>query len=681
MGAAITANRIARWDGSTWSALGSGGGNGVSGWVYALAVSGTDLYVGGQFTRANFGSSPITANRIGRWNGSAWSALGSGMETHVRALAATDLDTLYVAGNFLLAGGKPSSYIGRYTTRGSLEISLAGSGSGSVVSNPAGLDCPGICSAKFAWDQPIELTAAADPGSTFVGWSGGGCSGTGLCVIEFDQDMAVTAQFEWTYTIGGMVFDLAGSGLVLQNNGEDDLQISADGAFVFDTALPDGSAYDVTVAVQPTKLSQTCTVSNSDGVLAGADVTNVDVTCITNTYTIGGNVLGLAEGNSVVLANNDTDELTVSANEAFTFPQALTDGSAYEVTVLTQPNDPNQTCTVSQGQGNLAGADIDSVEVNCVTDTYLVTPEAGLGGSLDPESPQLVEHGQPVDFDVLADSGYAIGPVTGCDGELVDITYTTGPITAACTVTAEFIPQTVTSIVPPVGPIRLDEAEAFSITVTAPAAATEDGMVTLSADTGESCTDDSIPDADGSVATFACQITLENPGSRTLTATYSDSTTHGDSSSDPVTVQVMRFADLSIQAEADQTSVDGGDVIGWLVEVRNLGLDDAANTAIEINLSALPDDLAWTCAAIGTAICPAASGSGLITVSVDLPAGSGLDFVLSGEVPITQSANYQLSATVSPDATDPRYVHDPDQANNQSEVSVTVMRIFHDRFD
>ena len=70
----VTATNIAKWDGSAWSALGSGM-NGDGDIVYALAVSGTNLYAGGDFTTAG----GVPANYIAKWNGSAWSALGSGM--------------------------------------------------------------------------------------------------------------------------------------------------------------------------------------------------------------------------------------------------------------------------------------------------------------------------------------------------------------------------------------------------------------------------------------------------------------------------------------------------------------------------------------------------------------------------------------------------------------------------
>ena len=80
------------------------------------------------------------------------------------------------------------------------------------------------------------------------------------------------------------------------------------------------------------------------------------------TYTVGGTVTGLT-GSSVVLQDNQADNLTVSANGAFTFATALANGSAYGVTVLTQP--AGQTCTVTQGNGALSGANVSNVQVVC----------------------------------------------------------------------------------------------------------------------------------------------------------------------------------------------------------------------------------------------------------------------------------------------------------------------------
>ena len=104
----VPANNIAKWNGSAWSALGSGMSTATC--RHALAVSGTDLYAGGDFTTAG----GVPANYIAKWNGSAWSALGSGMDgTAVYALAVSGTD-LYAGGYFTTAGGVAANHIAKW---------------------------------------------------------------------------------------------------------------------------------------------------------------------------------------------------------------------------------------------------------------------------------------------------------------------------------------------------------------------------------------------------------------------------------------------------------------------------------------------------------------------------------------------------------------------------------------
>ena len=79
-----------------------------------------------------------------------------------------------------------------------------------------------------------------------------------------------------TYSVGGTVSGLSGT-VVLQDNGGDNLSVSASGPFTFATALASGAAYGVTVKTNPS--GQTCTVSNGSGTVASANVTNVAVSC------------------------------------------------------------------------------------------------------------------------------------------------------------------------------------------------------------------------------------------------------------------------------------------------------------------------------------------------------------------------------------------------------------------
>jgi hypothetical protein len=84
-----------------------------------------------------------------------------------------------------------------------LMISKGGSGGGSVTSLPAGINCGSTCAAKFSHGTSITLTASAASGSSFSGWSGGGCSGTGSCQATLSADTTVTANFDIQSSGGG----------------------------------------------------------------------------------------------------------------------------------------------------------------------------------------------------------------------------------------------------------------------------------------------------------------------------------------------------------------------------------------------------------------------------------------------------------------------------------------------
>jgi hypothetical protein len=169
--------------------------------------------------------------------------------------------------------------------------------------------------------------------------------------------------------MGGTVSGLSGTGLVLQDNGGDNLSISANGSFTFKTSLASGAKYAVTVLTQPTGPAQTCTVTSGSGT-ASANVTNVQVTCSTGTASVGGNAVGLS-GTGLVLQNNGGDNLAVATSGSFTFATAIPLGSAYLVTVFTQPKNPSQTCTVTNGSGTASG-NVGNIQVTCSTGTLSI---------------------------------------------------------------------------------------------------------------------------------------------------------------------------------------------------------------------------------------------------------------------------------------------------------------------
>jgi hypothetical protein len=169
------------------------------------------------------------------------------------------------------------------------------------------------------------------------------------------------------------VIGLSGSGLVLQDNGGDDLTVTKSGSFIFKTSIAKSSAYKVTVKTQPSTPTQNCSVSAGNGT-ALANVTNVQVTC-GNTFTIGGTVSGLT-GSGLVLQNNGGDNLSVTGTGSvnFTFATPLSSAAAYAVTILTQPSNPGQTCSVTNPSGTATGS-INTVQVVCPQPTYSIGGE------------------------------------------------------------------------------------------------------------------------------------------------------------------------------------------------------------------------------------------------------------------------------------------------------------------
>jgi hypothetical protein len=106
------------------------------------------------------------------------------------------------AATSLIHNSLNNTMLGRYIfqvrnglVQGSLTVTEAGTGNGTVTSAPTGINCPTACSANFASGAQVTLTASPADGSTFAGWSGGGCAGTGTCVVTLNAATTVTATF------------------------------------------------------------------------------------------------------------------------------------------------------------------------------------------------------------------------------------------------------------------------------------------------------------------------------------------------------------------------------------------------------------------------------------------------------------------------------------------------------
>lgn len=580
-------------------------------------------------------------------------------------------------------------------------------GSGLILQNNGGAGLPIAADGSFTFPalQPegagYDVTVSAQPGSPSQTCTVS--NGSGVVAQADVTDVLVSCVIN-QFSAGGTVSGLAGSGLVLQNNGGDSLPVTANGGFSFNPQ-DDGSSYDITVASQPTGLSQTCTVQNGMGTLAGANVVNIAVICVTNQYTVSGTLSGL-NGNQVVLQNNGSDDLALTANGGFSFSPQL-DGSTYAITVLAQPVGPPQTCVIANDSGVLDGANVNDVAVVCTNDQQPTTT------TISDQSPTTTVVGESytVSVTVTADYESPLGMVTISEGTNscgpVALTPSTVPTsTASCslssltagtrTLTAQYTPAsgafgdstgTASHAVNPAatdvvatGPARsrINQATGFEahVSVTAPGGGTPAGTVTLSGSNG-SC-QYTLP-----TATPGCDLSWSTLGPQSVSASFvpSDGNHLGSVSGGTgnASTVVYALADVSISKTDGETTFQPDGLIVYTVQVRNHGPDSAEQLHVQDLAPAGLSSVRWSCDSSGGTSCSPSSGSGDLDMLVtSLPVGALLNYsyygtVQDGAAQILNTATLTLPADTT--------VEDPNPSNNVATDLNLRELLFADGFE
>lgn len=530
-----------------------------------------------------------------------------------------------------ISGGSVSDLVITCTTNSyTVGGTIAGlSGSGLVIQNNGGDDLSIAGNGSFTFATSVAsgntysvtvLTQPSTPAQTCgVSGSTGTIAGGNLTSVTVNCSTS-------TYTVGGTVSGLSGSGLVLQNNGGDNLSISANGSFSFATSLADLSAYSVTVSTQPSSPSQTCAVSSGSGTIASANVTGVSVTCTTNTYTIGGTVSGLS-GSGLVLQNNSGDDLNVSGG-SFTFSTSIASGNTYSVTVLTQPSSPTQTCTVSGASGSVVSSNVTSVTVNCTTNTYTIGGTVtGLSGS-----GLILQNNGGDNLSISANGSFAFA-TSVASGNTYSVTVQTQPssLSQACTVSSGS------------GTVLAANVTSVSISCTTNTY-TVGGTVSGLAGSGlvlqNNSGDDLAIAANGSF-TFSTSITSGNTYSVTvLTQPSSLSQTCAVTSSSG-TVTSANITSVAIACATTQftVSVTVGEMLGTGLVLQNNGADDQTinadgsyaftaqddGTTYSVSILTQPSGPSQTCLAYNTSGTFAGSNVTDVTVSCVDPSSDFTD--------------------------------------------------------
>jgi large repetitive protein len=190
-------------------------------------------------------------------------------------------------------------------------------------------------------------------------------------VTNADVEQVIVNCDQTQFTLGGTVTGLTGRGFELEDNLGNMVDV-AQGKFAFLAPRVFGEAYEVRVKTQPQQPSQICSVQNASGVFPAADVTNVAVSCTTQSFSLGGTVSGLAAGNTIRLVDDVSKGTTsTTADGSFQLPSAVASGSAYEV--IAEVTGPiAQACLVRSGAGTIQAEAVNNIAVTCTTSRFRV---------------------------------------------------------------------------------------------------------------------------------------------------------------------------------------------------------------------------------------------------------------------------------------------------------------------
>ena len=283
-----------------------------------------------------------------------------------------------------------------YTTGNSLQIHADASDNFSVAS------------VQFQ----IDNTPIGDPVTTApyeITWDFGGVSAGVHTISATARDFAGNSTTSSTinvvtrtHTVGGTLSGLTGDGLVLQNNGADDLSISSNGSLTFPTPITEGSSYAVTILHQPS--GQTCVVTNGSGTMGASNVSNISISCASRLLSI------------TVTPNNSI--LPRNINKQFTAIGLYADSSSLDITTSVSWDTSSHTIATINGTGLATGVSVGTTQVSATlgdvvgTTTLTVNNATLVAITISPSNP-AVARGSTIQLS-------AIG--TFSDGSSLDIT-------------------------------------------------------------------------------------------------------------------------------------------------------------------------------------------------------------------------------------------------------------------
>lgn len=350
-------------------------------------------------------------------------------------------------------------------TTSALTVATAGTGTGTVSSSPAGITCPGTCTASFTNGSSVTLTATPTNGSTFAGWSGGGCSGTGTCVVSVSAAATVTATFTAAApTTSTLTVATAGTGTgtVTSNTGG----INCPGTCTAN--ITNGTSVTLTA----TAASGSTFTGWSGG---GCSGTGTCVVAVSAATTVTANFSAVAQTFALTVANAGTGTGSVTSSPAgITCPGTCTNSYA-SGTQVTLTATPTAGSTFAGWSGACTGSAACVVTMSAaqnVTATFNLAPSFGL--TITPASVSVQQGASgTATVNVARNNGFAGAIALTTSGAPNGLTVTPNPASATgatstlnISAAANTTPGTYTITVAGTGTGVANQSATFSVVVT-----------------------------------------------------------------------------------------------------------------------------------------------------------------------------------------------------------------------
>lgn len=233
---------------------------------------------------------------------------------------------------------------------------------GTNTISPAANDSTFTFPTKKAKNAAYSVTVQTNPDTQTCTVT----SGSGTVASQSISNISITCVDNFGALSGTVTGHLVNEGVILQN-GTELLPIYGSTSFTFANKLKQGDSYSISVYSETS--GRTCSISNGTGTMTASGVSNVRVTCATNTYNLGGTISGLVT--SGLKLKNSSELLSVgSGSNTFTFAYKVAYGGGYSVTVDTQPS--GYTCSLSNSSGEMGAANVTSVQLTCAPNAYQI---------------------------------------------------------------------------------------------------------------------------------------------------------------------------------------------------------------------------------------------------------------------------------------------------------------------